>query len=87
MIEKSFDLVAQPVEHLTFNQVAAGSNPAGVTNKNGIETNSIPFLFDLDWTFRHGVYVPKWVSEIPYWFYDFRDYPVNTGFINAHKPS
>lgn len=31
MIEKSFDLVAQPVEHLTFNQVAAGSNPAGVT--------------------------------------------------------
>gem|GEM_PF-3357327 len=31
MIEKSFDLVAQSVEHLTFNQVAAGSNPAGVT--------------------------------------------------------
>jgi hypothetical protein len=25
------DLVAQPVEHLTFNQGAAGSNPAGVT--------------------------------------------------------
>lgn len=34
MIEKSFDLVAQPVEHLTFNQVAAGSNPAGVTHES-----------------------------------------------------
>lgn len=87
MIEKSFDLVAQSVEHLTFNQVAAGSNPAGVTNKNGIETNSIPFLFDLDGLSDNGVYVPKLVSEIPYWFCDFRDYPLNTGFINAHKRS
>jgi hypothetical protein len=25
------DPVAQPVEHLTFNQGAAGSNPAGIT--------------------------------------------------------
>ena len=31
----SFDQgrVAQPVEHLTFNQVAPGSNPGTLTNK------------------------------------------------------
>ncbi len=28
------DLVAQPVEHLTFNQVVLGSNPSGITFKN-----------------------------------------------------
>ena len=28
--------VAQPVEHLTFNQGVAGSNPAGLTKENQI---------------------------------------------------
>ena len=27
------DLVAQPVEHLTFNQRVLGSNPSQITNK------------------------------------------------------
>ena len=27
------ECVAQPVEHLTFNQVAEGSNPSALTNK------------------------------------------------------
>jgi len=35
LLEKAcYDLVAQPVEHMTFNHVAMGSNPIEITQKN-----------------------------------------------------
>jgi hypothetical protein len=33
--------VAQPVEHLTFNQGVMGSNPIGLTNKNNVLSDRI----------------------------------------------
>ena len=36
--------VAQPVEHLTFNQGVAGSNPAGLTILKALKIEAVPLL-------------------------------------------
>ena len=43
------DLVAQPVEHNTFNVGVAGSNPAGVTKFIEI-TSGKPMVFEVAWS-------------------------------------
>ena len=36
--------VAQPVEHLTFNQGVAGSNPAGLTRERSVQEAAAPII-------------------------------------------
>jgi hypothetical protein len=44
--ESVYDLVAQLVEHLTFNQVALGSNPSGITiNKDATTSFTVRCVF------------------------------------------
>ena len=56
---RSPEPVAQPVEHLTFNQGVAGSNPAGLTNK----INALQATIRSDWSpyflwYAHGI-IPR----------------------------
>ena len=49
----SFGRVAQLVEHLTFNQVAPGSNPGALTNTNSRLRNACFFFsFQAFWQFE-----------------------------------
>gem|GEM_PF-6332984 len=47
LIKRLGDLVAQQVEHLTFNQGVAGSNPARVTS-NGARVAELADALDLE---------------------------------------